>query len=282
MYRILLLLYSIFVLAFLLLLTGCGNKNYEQQGYIEGQFRYISANYSGVLKELPVLRGTTVQAGDKLFVLESQPESDALNQARAQVAQAEAQKVQSQANYTITQLTYQRQLALVPKGYTSKESFDTARTNFDAAKAQLAQAGAQLVAAQAAMQQAAWSSNQKIVYAPVNATVFDRYFLPGELVPANRAVLSLLAPEDIKVVFFLPETELGRIHLGETIEANCDSCAHPMQAMISFISPESEYTPPVIYSTETREKLVYRIEALPLQADVSRMHPGQPIWVIIK
>jgi HlyD family secretion protein len=48
---------------------------------------------------------------------------------------------------------------------------------------------------------------------------------------------------------------------------------------VSFISPQAEYTPPVIYSRESREKLVFMIEIV-FDADVgAKLHPGQPVDV---
>ena len=51
--------------------------------------------------------------------------------------------------------------------------------------------------------------------------------------------------------------------------------------MITFISPQAEYTPPVIYSRETRTKLVFLIEARPTPDDAVKLHPGQPLEVTL-
>lgn len=239
-----------FLFLAIILLTACG-RQYEEQGYVEGRFRYIAPNYSGILKELLVQRGAQVQAGQTLFVLDPQPESDALKQAEAKLE--------------LAKITLERRQSLIAKHAVQQEALDTALSDYKQAEA--------------ALMQAQWSQKQKTMSAPNAAFVFDTYFLPGELVPAGKPVLSLLAPQDIKVVFFVPEPELGSIQIGQKIVVNCDGCKS-VNAKISFISPQAEYTPPVIYSEDRRAKLVYRIEALPAKLeDAVKLHPGQPVKV---
>ena len=62
----------------------------------------------------------------------------------------------------------------------------------------------------------------------------------------------------------------------------CDGCSSAVAAAITFVSPQSEYTPPVIYSRESRAKLVYMIEAKFSPADATDLRPGQPVDVELK
>lgn len=264
-----------------LLISSCTQKNDEAQGYVEGYFTYISPNFSGVLQQLSVARGDNVKIGHPLFTLEQQPESDVYTQAVAKVAQAKAQIKQAEADLALSEITYKRQNILYQKNAVAKESVDTALSRLDANQAQLTAAIAGLAQAQSALNQAQWTQAQKIIAAPKNAFVFDTYFVTGELVPANQPVVSLLAPEDVYFVFFINETQLSNLHYGQTIEANCDGCRHPITAKITFISPNAEYTPPVIYSEETRAKLVFRIQATPSLSDARLLNPGQPVNIKI-
>ena len=52
-----------------------------------------------------------------------------------------------------------------------------------------------------------------------------------------------------------------------------------IDATITFIAPQAEFTPPVIYSKESRAKLVFLVEAKPAASDAMRLHPGQPVDV---
>jgi len=262
----------------LCLLAACSNPEHASQGYVEGEFRYIAANFSGTLQELYVDRGTPVKAGQLLFRLDPQPESDQLKAAQNQVLAAQADQQRSSAEITLQQLNYKRQDILFRKGVSNPDTLDRAKADLDTAKADFAQKIALLAVAEASLFQAQWAYQQKTIAAPTNGIIFDIYYRKGELVAANYPVVSLLAPEDIKIVFFISETQLSTLKLGQTVQITCDSC-QPVSAKINFISPQAEYTPPVIYSEQTRDKLVYQIEARASLTDAINLHPGQPVSV---
>jgi HlyD family secretion protein len=259
-------------------LVACQRQPPVYQGYVAGEFRYIASNFQGVLKKLAVRRGDYVQAGQHLFTLDPLPESAFLAQATAAVQQAQEVVKQSQANFNLTQTIYRRQRKLIVQNATSVQQVDISRGNFEQARAQLDQALAQLKSAQAQLLQANWSREQKTIFSPTAAEVFDTYYLPGESVSPNHPVVSLLAPQDIKIVFFIPEKDLSRIRLRQTVTITCDGCSKNLAA-INYISPQAEYTPPVIYSNETRDTLVFKIEARVSTNTV--LHPGQPVSVFL-
>ena len=58
----------------------------------------------------------------------------------------------------------------------------------------------------------------------MTGSVQQIYYRPGELVPAGRPVVSLLPPGNIKVRFFVPETALAKIALGDAVTIHCDGC----------------------------------------------------------
>jgi HlyD family secretion protein len=92
-------------------------------------------------------------------------------------------------------------------------------------------------------------------------------------------VVQLLPPANVKIRLFVPEPRLGSVRIGDEVQVRCDACARGLTAAISFISPDAEYTPPVIYSREMRAKLVYLVEARPREPGALR--PGQPVDVIL-
>jgi HlyD family secretion protein len=96
------------------------------------------------------------------------------------------------------------------------------------------------------------------------------------MVPAGRPVLSILPPGNIKVRFFVAEAMLPKIALGDAVEVTCDGCK-PVTAKVSFMARAAEYTPPVIYSLEERNKLVFMVEARTDAPDGLRV--GQPVTV---
>jgi HlyD family secretion protein len=117
------------------------------------------------------------------------------------------------------------------------------------------------------------------VAAPAGARVADILARPGETIAAGAPVVSLLPPANILVRFFVPETALSTVHKGDAVALHCDRCPTDLTATISFVSPQAEYTPPVIYSESSRAKLVYLIEARPRPDQAALINPGQPIEV---
>lgn len=270
---------SILLFLFTIFLSSCSKNVNTYQGYVEGDFAYIAAPFSGILQKMPISKGMQVNAGQLLLVLEKEPESSALKQMHAKVVQTQAQKKSQEANLALAEMLFKRRQKLYAHGSIQLESLDNARTELELAKAGYQKAQAAVEAAQAELQQAQWASEQKRITAPNQALVFDTYYLPGEFIAAGRPMLSLLASNDIKIIFFVADTQLNEIKLGQQIQIQCDNCHESMRASIKFISPQAEYTPPVIFSNETKGKLVYRVEAVPIEIDPTRLHPGQPVTI---
>jgi HlyD family secretion protein len=196
--------------------------------------------------------------------LERQSETAALDQAEKNLAQANA-------SLTLSESTFQRRKELrdSPPAVISAEELDQARSQRDADRAQVA-------AQQAALDKARWSFDQKQQFAPTDAQVHDTLYRQGEFVAAGNPVVVLLPPENLKVRFFVPQEMLPQIKIGQTVSIQCDGAPRAINATINYISTQAEYTPPVIYSRETRANLVFMIEAKISPADATGVRPGQP------
>lgn len=260
--------------------TSCSREREETaQGYVEGRYTYVATSVSGILKNINVVRGNEVKQGDVLFTLDPQPQSDEYNAQVEKLRQAIASRDAIAANLEYAKITYERYRVLVPKHAIQQSQLDNAKSVLNATQAQLAQANAAIATAQAELAQSKWSKEQKEITAPIDAIVFDTYYRIGEFTDAQQPILSLLAPADIKAIFFINETVLGALKIGDEIKVTCDGCRNPIVGHISFISPNAEYTPPVIFSESTNYKLVYRIEAAFTPQNATQLHPGQPIRV---
>jgi HlyD family secretion protein len=144
-----------------------------------------------------------------------------------------------------------------------------------------AAAEAEVQAARAALAQIEWRLEQKAVSAPLAARVEDTLYRVGEWVNAGAPVVTLLDPAALKLRFFVPETEVARIAVGQRVLAHCDGCAAPIPAAVRFVAREAEFTPPVIYSRGSREKLVFMVEASPAPADAVKLKAGLPVDVTL-
>jgi HlyD family secretion protein len=263
---------SVIVTAFAaLLLAGCGEKSTGGfQGYIEGEYVYVAPPLGGALTNLAVARGDSVKAGQLLFELERQSEAAALAVAEKNLASANASLV-------LAESTFQRRKELreSPSAVVSAEELDKARADRDAADSQVA-------SLQAALDKAKWPFDQKQQFAPADAQVHDTLYRTGEFVAAGNPVVVLLPPENLKVRFFVPQEKLAQIKTGVTVSVQADGAARAVSATVNYISTQAEYTPPVIFSRETRANLVFMIEAKFSAADAAELRPGQPVDVELK
>ena len=260
-----------------LLLSACGrNEQHAWLGYAEGDNAFVSAPQPGWVARLAVERGASVKRDQLLFTLDETREAAARNQAAAAIPQIKAQIVQAQANYDYARKTLLRQQGLARVNAGVPSALDQAQANFRQAEASLSQLQAQRQQAEAALASAQYTLSQRDIVSYIDGQVQDIYFRVGEYVPASTPVLSVLPPKNVYVRFFVPETEFPSVHLGERVRITCDGCK-PLTAAVAFIAQQEEFTPPVIFSTGNREKLVFKLEArapggLPL-------HPGQPVEV---
>jgi HlyD family secretion protein len=269
-----------YLFALCLFMASCSrHPSGEAQGYIEGRYTYVATSVPGTLMQLLVERGTKVQAGQPLFVLQSQPESDVYQAAIEKLTQAKDARAAATADLQYDKLTFERNKVLVPKHAVQQSELDKSKAEYDASIAKLAEADATIAEMEANLASAKWNNDQKNINAPVDAIVFDTYYRIGEYTVANQPIVSLLAPQDIKVIFYIREKDLGGISLRDKVTVNCNGCTQAYDGQISFISPTAEYTPPVIFSNETSAKLIYRIEASFAPEVAMRLHPGQPVRV---
>lgn len=291
------------------------------QGYIEGEYALLASPYAGQLQKLYVRRGESVEAGKPVFALEQEAEraarveaEDRLRNAQARLENLEGprrppeidalrkQLAQAKAARELSRAQLARQEKLFKGGFIARSAMDEARTAFERDSARVGEVEAQLgnarlpvgreqerkaaeaevAGAKAALAQAQWRLEQKSVAAPVPGLVQDTFYVEGEWVAAGRPVVSLLAPGNVKARFYVPEPVLGSLALGREVLIACDGCPAPVAAKVTFLSSQAEYTPPVLYSKESRAKLVFLVEARPDAAAGAKLRPGQPVDVRLK
>ncbi len=241
------------IIAAFCIFASCSRSDRRRvQGYVEGEFVYVASPRAGALEALRMRRGAQVKAGDLLFVLESASEKAARDEALAALTLSEKE------------FARQEKLIRVP-GATADQDFDRARSKRDQDRQRVAQAE--------------WDLSQKRQTAPQAGLIFDTLYREGEWVAAGRPVVALLPPQNIKVRAFVPETQIGAIHINDNVRVFVDGVREPFVGKVSFISPRAEYTPPVIYSRESRSKLVFMIEAVFDPKTAANLHPGQPVDV---
>jgi len=298
--------------------AGCGREREPVfTGYAEADLVYVAAPGAGTLERLDVARGTRVEVNAPLFALDTESERIERNaaQARMQRAQsqlqnltkgrrppelrvAEQQLAQAQAELAMSTQQLKRNESLVAQGFVAESRLDELRSARDRDQAKVQELQAQLQVAHTAarpdeiaaadadrrataydLAQVSWREQQKVRRAPQAALVYDVLFRVGEWVPAGTPVVALQPDTALKVRFFVPQARLAQVAPGMRVNITCDGCPANLSATVTFVASQAEYTPPVIYSNESRDKLVFLIEAKPDDATRQALKAGQPLDV---
>ncbi len=310
---------SIAIAAIFLLTGCKHREDFELNGYIEAEPVLAASSQSGTLTQLHVTKGDWVEPGLKLFNLEQVNELAQVEEAQAsfqrltaivednlkgkrpeEMAALQAELDSAKASLKLSEIELKRQIDLIKSGYTSKSNLDMLTAQRDKNLASVSELNAQIKlaelgarqdliqaskeeanAAKAKLAQAQWRLDQKnlTLATPHKARVEDVYFRVGEWIPAGSPVVKLQMLEYIKARFFVPEAMLPKIKLGQKIKLSCDGCQQDLFATVSFISDHVEFTPPVIFSEQNRERLVFMVEATPSPAQAIYLKAGQPIQI---
>lgn len=295
---------------------GFGSEDGRYLGYVEGETSLIAPPVAGRLVERPVQRGGHVKKGDRLFVID--PVVAEAEVARAEAALAEskaryenlltgkrpseqevtrAQRHEAEAALAQARLDYKRQSELLARGINARQAYEQAESQVRQLQARVASLSAQeevnalaarpdeIAAAEATvgqnradLEQARKRLADQMPVAPEDALVENTFFNVGEWVPAGTPVVSLLPAFRVKLRFFIPQEDVARIRMGQSVRFTCDSCPPDLRAAVIYVSPRAEYTPPVIYSQSARAKLVFLIEARPDPGQIP-LSPGLPVTV---
>lgn len=284
-----------YLLILALLLAACAEKAPATlSGYVEAELVYLAPQDAGVVKTLSVREGDRVAAGDIVFTLDPTRLSIAAAQAAAAAQSAEAraseqgamaqQIAEAEAALRLAEQNYRRSNSLLADDAVSREQYDAHASAYASAKARLERARAERAAMQRewdSMTAAAKLAEKRLAdletAAPAAGSIERIYRRPGEVVAPGDPVVALLPPENLKLRFFAPETMLAKMQIGAALSFSCDACTARRTAKISYVASEPQFTPPVIYSIDEREKLVFLIEARP--EDPSGLRTGLPVTI---
>ncbi|MGN1079945.1 MAG: HlyD family secretion protein [Alphaproteobacteria bacterium] len=308
-------------LLFCLLAASCQSEETNTyNGYIEGEYVYVSAYTGGILDRIDVVKGQLVDPGTGLFRLDEEIWAADLARAQSVLDKAYAnlsnlskgkrrqeldvilkQKAQAQAVLDNARKEFMRAEELIKTRNISRSDYDKKRSDYENARAKTEELEASFQTATLAAREDELTAARKEIEAavqdlkkiqkqaannaavsPVAGRVQDVYFRRGEFVPAGTPVVSVLPPENVKARFYVPENVFSQIKPEAKVSVFCDACPPAgIAASVSFISTQSEFTPPVIYSVESREKLVFMIEAV-FDDKTLNLPPGLPVNVRIK
>jgi len=299
------------------ILPACAQAANAAVGYIEGEYVNVAPIDVARIATEYVRRGDKLKAGDRIATLETtdaeiavQNADAALSEANAQlanilygrrpeeIAAIEADLKAAQVQQDDALRTLNRRKDLNSRGFASQADLDSAQTAFDVARSRATSLAANLAVAKlparddeilaakakagqarAALDNAEWRLEQRQLVAPAAGYVSDIVRRVGDVAGPSAPVVSFLPDNAVKVKFYVPEAALSSLRLGQTLNVRCDGCEPGLRAAITYIAREPEFTPPVIYSLESRQTLVYLIEARAAADKPLRLQPGQIVDV---
>lgn len=297
--------------------SDTSTSGHEAQGYIEGDYLFLSTDRPGRLETLPLTEGTHIREGTLVFRLNTSVEEAALSAAQARSRQAEStledlmkgarpermaslqadvKRFRARLDFAIEQ--YERDQALFREGGVSEGQYELslrrmkeAEANLESAEALQALAGLperedRIQAARHGLEAANQEAErlrreiaQHEGHAPADGLVQEIVRRPGETLPAGGVVASFLPDSARRAIFFVPQSALAGLLHGTQVNILCDGCPQGLSAPVTFIADEVEFTPPVIFGPHMRERLVVRVEAVVSASDAPSLKPGQPITV---
>ncbi|HUO21774.1 MAG TPA: HlyD family efflux transporter periplasmic adaptor subunit [Caulobacteraceae bacterium] len=290
-----------------LVLAPHGKPGRTFTGYVTAYDLYMSAPAPGTVTAVNVVRGERVKAGAPLFSIDAtSPDArvdlaaatvrqaqaqasgaaDDVGKAKAALASAEAQDAKAASDLARYEAAEREKPgAVAPQqidqakaaAVTAARQKDSAQQDIQGAQARLAAAQAQVISGQANLKDLRTQAGLLSASAPVAARVDDVMYQKGEWAAANAAIVALVPDDQVKTRFYVPQSLVSRFQPGTMVRIACDGCAAGMTAKVDYVEPRPEYTPPVIYSLKTRDKLVFLVEAAP--SDPRALTPGQPIDV---
>lgn len=285
------------------------------QGNVDIRDVNLGFRVGGRLAAMAVDEGDSVKAGDVLAKLDPAPYEREVQNAQAQVDGLRAHLALLKAGYRNEDIDqakatlaardvalanaerqWKRQSEMRGTGATAEKAYDDALAARDQAAAQsklaaaalalvqagyrpeeISQAQANLAAGEAALAAAKLKLDDTVLRAPSDGVILTRASEPGAILSSGATVYTLTLTHPVWVRAYVNETDLGRIHPGEKVAVRTDTHPdHPYEGQIGFISPEAEFTPKPVETTELRTGLVYRLRIVVQNPD-DGLRQGMPV-----
>ena len=210
------------------------------------------------------------QAGVEAAAAGVEQAQDALETSQNQIALAEAEVAAAQAQVEIADGQLMQAEAgrdQLLRGATAEE--------IAALEAQVAQAEAALAEAQAAIRALDIQLAQMTVAAPSGGVILERLIHVGELAAPGAPLLTLADLDEVTLTVYVPEADLGRVSLGQTVEVSVDAYEDVFIGSVSHIADQAEFTPKNIQTQEERVHMVFAVKVRLENAD-HRLKAGMP------
>ncbi len=257
-------------------------------GRLEAKQIDIAAKYPGRIKEVLNDEGDTVNPGQIVARMDTDPLEAQLRHANAQIREAQdnrrtaiAEVAVKQSELDYARKEYNRSKELVVRGAVSEQERDIDLARLEVARSALLGAKAQAVRTISAIDAATAEAERlkaeiadSVLRAPVRGRIQERMAEPGEVVAAGGKILSMVDLADVYMYVFLPERVAGKVSLGSEARIVLDAAPeYPIRSFVSYVSPSAQFTPKTVETAEERHDLTFRVK---LQIYADRLRQFEP------
>ncbi len=292
----------------------------KKSGNVEAVEITVSAKTGGTLIQLLKDEGDIVKKGDTVAVLDTKITELEYSKAKALVQAAKAKLKlmkkgsrkedllaakenvkQAKANFELAKKEFERAENLLKEKSLPPNKFDEVNAKFKIAKAryeqaksmfakvknpfraeETEQAEANLKAAEAQLKILEQHLNDAVITSPTDGVISEVYFRVGETVAPYGNVFEVVNLAEPEIKIYVPETQLGKIKLGQKAEIFSDSFKEKtFSGRVVYISPKAEFTPKTIQTKEERVKLVFEVKIKAENKNLE-LKTGMPVDVEIK
>lgn len=241
------------------------DKHLILYGNIDIRDVVLSFRVPGRVAEVRFEEGDQVNKDDIVAILDQDTYLEDLAMANAELAEAKAA-------FTNAESTYKRRASLVKTGAVSESLYDDSLAARDQAKARVQTAKARVNRYETALKDTE-------IKAPSTGIILTRVREPGSIIQVGQPVYTLTLNDPVWARTYIAEPDLGRIYPGQTATITTDS-GRKYAGQIGFISPQAEFTPKNVETTQLRTDLVYRLRVIVNNPDHS-LRQGMPVTVNI-
>ncbi len=211
----------------------------ELSGTLEAKRQVaLTPRIAGRLEEVRVELGDRVARGQVVARLDSADLENRLRQAEAALASAQAGVARQRVDAQEAARQLRTDLDLLAKDFIARQEVASDKARLDAARAAVRAAEADAARQRAALAEAREALSQATLIAPMAGLVAQRHADPGAMVSASSPVVTLVAPDLLETVAFVPESALVRIRLGTPATLSVDALPQRVfSGQVDRISP---------------------------------------------
>ena len=270
---------TVISLFFVILNSGCQGKNDVADAY--GNFQAtevtVSSQAQGELLFLNIREGQYCNKGELAGIVDTLSFSLKREQLIAQEKVVRARsnnilsqvKIQEEEKKNLSKEKERLENLIMDNAATQKQLDDIAGSlnvlelNIESVKQQNLVTLAELGVLKSELRQIDNQISKCKIINPVNGTVIEKYAEQNEIVVPGQSIYKISDLKDMELKVYVDGSQLAGINIGDTVTVTIDTgkkTTKNLEGIVSWISPEVEFTPKTIQTKEERVDMVYAVK----------------------